>query len=228
MKKIIIVEDEKIIRDELATILEHAGYEVSKILNFKNTTKQLLESLADLILLDLNLPNENGFRITRDIKNKSSIPILVLTSRGKIADEIKALELGADEYLTKPFRKERLLARIGNVLKRYEGRKNLLERDNFLLDRNTYTIYVGGKSKILSHNQGKLLESFLLSESGVVTKDELCILLWNTIEHIDENALHVNITRLKKTIYELGISYKIESVRRVGYKLSKIGKNDET
>lgn len=221
MKRILIVEDEVLIRDELALMLEKSGYKVDVIVSFNNTTRQILDFETDLILLDLNLPGESGFQICRDVKSKSSCPILVLTSRDKLSDEIYSLKLGADEYLTKPFRREKLLARIENVLKRYEGRANLLERDNFLLDKNTYTLYVNGSSVVLPQNQGKLLETFLTSDRDIVTKEELSQKLWGTSEFIDENALQVNMTRLKKAMSDAQMSHKIETVRGLGYKLVK-------
>lgn len=221
MKRILIVEDEVLIRDELALMLEKSGYKVDVIVSFNNTTRQILDFETDLILLDLNLPGESGFQICRDVKTKSSCPILVLTSRDKLSDEIYSLKLGADEYLTKPFRREKLLARIENVLKRYEGRANLLERDNFLLDKNTYTLYVNGSSVVLPQNQGKLLETFLTSDRDIVSKEELSQKLWGTSEFIDENALQVNMTRLKKAMSDAQMSHKIETVRGLGYKLVK-------
>lgn len=223
MKQILIVEDEELIREELVLMLQNAGYEAREITRFHNVTEQIIELSPDLILLDLNLPNESGFQICRNIKSKSSFPILVLTSREQLKDEIQALKLGADEYLTKPFRKERLLARIENVLRRYEGRANLLERDNFLLDKNTYTLYIHGNSVILPQNQGKLLEAFLVSESNVLSKEELSMMLWGTTEFIDENALQVNITRLRRAMKEAGMSKQIEAVRGMGYKLVENG-----
>ena len=127
MKRIAIVEDEVFMREELSDILRKADYQVDEISEFENVAGQLLNLSPDLILLDLNLPETSGFQICREIKQKSSIPVLVLTSRSRLRDELHALDLGADEYLTKPFRKERLLARVSNVVKRYEGRSNLLE-----------------------------------------------------------------------------------------------------
>lgn len=224
MKRILVVEDEELIREELVLMLQNSGYEARKITQFHNVTEQILELSPDLILLDLNLPNESGFQICRNIKNRSSFPpVLILTSREQLKDEIKALNLGADEYLTKPFRKERLLARIENVLRRYEGRANLLERDNFLLDKNTYTLYIHGNSVVLPQNQGKLLEAFLISESNALSKEELSMMLWGTTEFIDENALQVNITRLRRVMKEVGISKQIEAVRGIGYRLIENG-----
>ncbi len=219
MKRIIIVEDEELIRKELALMLEKAGYRVEMLCEFQGVAEQVFEAAPDLVILDLNLPNESGFRICQNIKKKSSLPILVLTSREQLKDEVRALKLGADEYLTKPFRKERLLARIENLLKRYEARANLLGRDDFLLDRNTYTLYFQGNSTLLPANQGKLLEAFLSAKTDLLSKEELSLLLWGTTEFIDENALQVNITRLRRVLKEIGLPYRVEAVRGIGYKL---------
>lgn len=221
LKKILVIEDEELIRDELCLMLEKAGYEAEKITEFHHVTEQILSLAPDLILLDLNLPGESGFHICKLVKNRSSFPILVLTSREQLKDEVQALKLGADEYLTKPFRKERLLIRIENLLRRYRGRENLLERDEFLLDKNTYTLYIHGHSVVLPQNQGKLLEAFLVSPEKALTKDELTLILWGTTEYIDENALQVNITRLRKIMKEIGMPYQVEAVRGVGYRLAK-------
>lgn len=160
MKHIAVVEDELFMREELSDILQKAGYEITEISKFENVTEQLFELSPDLILLDLNLPGVSGFQICREIKQKSSIPVLVLTFRDQMRDELHALELGADEYLTKPCRKERMLARISNVMKRYEGRSNLLEGPGFLLAQLTYTLYLNNRSVILPKNQGKILEAY--------------------------------------------------------------------
>lgn len=218
MKRIAIVEDELFMREELSDILHKADYEVEEISEFQDTAKQLLKILPDLVLLDLNLPESSGFQICRELKQKSGIPVLVLTSRDQLQDELHALDLGADEYLIKPCRKERLLARISNVLKRYEGRSNLLEGPGCLLDRLTYTLYIHNRSVILPKNQGKMLEVFLLHGDEVVSKEELCMAVWGTTEFIDENALQVNLTRLKKTLTGLKMCRQIVPVRGLGYR----------
>ena len=215
MKHIAVVEDEALMREELADMLRRAGYAVTEVTDFADVTGQLLALAPDLVLLDLNLPEVSGFQICRDLKRRSALPVLVLTSRDQLRDEVHALELGADEYLTKPYRKERLLARIGNVLKRYEGRPNLLEGADFLLDRQTYTLYIHNQSVVLPPNQGKLLETLLAHGGQTATKDELSRALWGTTEFIDENALQVNLTRLKKTMASLGMCQQLVSVRGV-------------
>ena len=219
MKCITIVEDEALMREELSDILRKAGYQVDEILTFDRVAEQLLERSPDLVLLDLNLPGDSGFQVCRELKRKSAIPILVLTSRDQLRDELHALELGADEFLTKPCRRERLLARVANVIRRYEGRTHLLEGSGFLLDRQTYTLYLDNRSVVLPKNQGKLLEVFLTRRGEIVTKNDLCLALWQTTEYIDENALQVNLTRLKKTMASLGMHQQIAPVRGVGYRL---------
>lgn len=225
MKHIAVVEDEDMMREELEVILQKAGYQTSGITDFENVAAAILAASPDLVLLDLNLPGMGGFRICRELKQKSSIPVLVLTSRDQLQDELHALDLGADEFLTKPCRKERLLARVSNVLKRYEGRNNLLEGNGFLLDRQTYTLYIHNQSVILPQNQGKILGIFLEHGSDIVTKEELCIALWGTAEFIDENALQVNLTRLKKTMANLDMPQQIIPVRGVGYRF--VGQTSE-
>ncbi len=204
MKRIAIVEDERFMREELSDLLKKAGYAVDEITVFDDVAGQLLSCAPDLILLDLNLPGESGFSLCRTLKRQSSVPVLVLR---------------ADEYLTKPCRGERLLARIRNVLKRFEGRGNLLEGTGYLLDRQTYTLYIQGRSVLLPKNQGKLLEVFLLHGGETVPKEELCLALWGTTEYIDENALQVNLTRMKKTMAGLGMAQQIVPMRGVGYRL---------
>lgn len=221
MKKIALVEDEPFMREELSQILQKAAYEVCEITNFEEIVQQLHVLTPNLVILDLNLPGISGFQICHEMKQASTIPVLVLTSRDQMKDELHAFDLGADEYLTKPCRKERLLARVSNVLKRYEGRGNLLEGHGFLLDRQTYTMYVHDDSVILPKNQGKLLEAFLSHGEEIVTKEALCVALWGTTEFIDENALQVNLTRLKKTMENHSLEQKIVVVRGVGYRLEK-------
>jgi len=222
MKRIAVVEDEKMVAEELRTMLGKEGYAVTLVNDFCSVTEMILSDPPDLLLLDINLPEKNGFQICREIKNKSSIPVVVLTSRDQLRDELLALELGADEYITKPYRKERLLARITNVLKRYEGRSNMLEGPGFLLDRGTYTLYIDNHSVLLPKNQGKILETLMLDMGHVVRKETICEAVWGTSEFIDENALQVNLTRLKKTMAGLSMKLTVTPERGVGYLLTPI------
>lgn len=219
MKRIAVVEDEVYIREELCYMLQRDGYLAEAITEFEDAARLLAALRPDLVILDLNLPEISGFQICQELKNKTSIPVLVLTSRDQIKDELQAFHLGADEYLTKPYRKDRLLARVSNILKRYEGRTNLIEGSDFLLDQQTYTLYIHNTSVVLPKNQGKLLVALLSSGDALVTTEQLCMALWGTTEYIDENALQVNLTRLKKTMSGLEMKQRIVAVRGRGYRL---------
>ena len=219
MKRIAVVEDEVYIREELCNMLQKDGYLVETITEFEDAARLLAALRPDLVILDLNLPEISGFQICQELKNKTSIPVLVLTSRDQVKDELQAFQLGADEYLTKPCRKDRLLARVSNILKRYEGRTNLIEGPDFLLDQQTYTLYIHNTSVVLPNNQGKLLVALLSGGDALVTTEQLCMALWGTTEYIDENALQVNLTRLKKTMSGLEMKQRIVAVRGMGYRL---------
>lgn len=219
MKRIAVVEDETYMREELCHMLRQEGYAVEALTEFADAPRALTGLRPDLVILDLNLPEISGFQICREVKRSAAIPVLVLTSRDQVRDELQAFHLGADEYLTKPCRKDRLLARVSNLLRRYEGRSNLVEGPGFLLDRQTYTLYIHNTSVVLPKNQGKLLAALLSGD--LVTAQALSMALWGTTEYIDENALQVNLTRLKKTMAELGMGLKIVSVRRMGYRLER-------
>lgn len=219
LKKICIVEDEVLVRDELSSMLSDNGYEVCAVEEFDDASSLIMEMAPDLVLLDLGLPGKSGFVICRELKNMSTIPVIILTSKDDIKDELNGLEQGADDYLTKPYRKEKLLLRISNILKRYEGRSNLVEGPNFLMDKNTYTLYIDGNSVILPKNQGKILEVLLENRGVEVSKEAISEAVWGTSEFIDENALQVNLTRLKKTISSLNMQCSVSAVRGKGYKL---------
>ncbi len=226
MKKIVIVEDELFMREELQLILEKEGYDTFCITKFSNVVDEIIAASPDLVLLDLNLPGISGFEICKGLRHKSNVPILVLTGRDQMKDELHALDIGADEYINKPCHKERLLARITNLLRRLDDRKHFAEIKDISLDLQTYTINVKGKAIILPDNQGKIMELLLENYQKLVTKEMLLNKLWGTTEFIDENALHVNMTRLKKSLHTLDTDYKISTIRGKGYSLEPMGDNN--
>ena len=226
MKKIIIVEDELFMREELKYILDKEGYDTFCITRFSNVVNEIISVSPDLVLLDLNLPRISGFEICKGIRDKSNVPILVLTGRDQMKDELHALNIGADEYINKPCHKDRLLARITNLMRRLNDRKHFIEVKDIKLDLQTYTINIKGKAAILPENQGKIMELLLQNYQEVVTKESLIKKLWGTTEYIDENAIHVNMTRLKKSLHNLNSDYKIITIRGIGYSLKLIGDKD--
>lgn len=148
MAQIVVVEDDVYMREELIDVLKKAGYDAVPLLNFENAVSQIMALSPDLILLDINLPFHSGFEVCKEITAKRLGTVLILTARDKLQDELHALGLGADDYLTKPCNTERLLARIKNLLRRKEEQmqQGLLNGGGFLLDPNTFTLYAGKKS----------------------------------------------------------------------------------
>lgn len=219
MARIVIVEDDSLMREELIDILQKAGFEAVAISNFRQTVAQIAALAPDLVLLDINLPEQSGFEICKSLKSKGIGPILILTSRDKLQDELHGLHLGADDYLTKPCNRDRLLARVQNLLRRFKAQPGLVEGGSFLLDPNTFTLYRGSQSLVLSANEGKILLALVQHRPKIVSKSTLSKLLWGTDEYIDENALQVNLTRLRKTLRQLNLENQIETIRGQGYRL---------
>ncbi len=217
MQKIMIVEDDEFLREELENIYEKAGYAVVCVTDFSNVLFFCEEEQPDLLVLDLGLPGVSGFTLCQEIRKKGKLPILILTSRDRLQDELQALELGADEYLTKPCHKERLLARTENLLKRSIGRDHLLDGGDFLFDFQTSMLYRGKETFRIPENQGKILKLLLENQGLEVEKERLSRELWGTTEYIDENALQVNVARLKKNLKQLGIENRMETIRGRGY-----------
>ncbi|MEF2955059.1 MAG: response regulator transcription factor [Blautia sp.] len=225
MIRITIVEDESFMREELSLILRKAGYEVHEVQTFQKTYEEILKSHPDLVLLDVNLPVQSGFEICKKLKEKSQCPVMILTSRTQLKDEIHGLELGAEEYLTKPFHKERLLARIQNLLRRSKGFygsfSHMEDGEGFYLDKNTYTLFVDGQSAVLPETEGKLLELLIRKKGELVTKQELFQGVWGTAEYVDENILQVNMTRLRKSLRGFGLEGRVQTIRGQGYCLER-------
>ena len=186
LAKIVVVEDDVYMREELLNLLEKSGYDTIGLSDFENAVSEIAAYFPDLILLDINLPFRSGFEICKELKAKQIGTVLVLTARDKLQDELHALDLGADDYLTKPCNMSRLLARIKNLLRRKEEQvqQGLLDGGGFLLDPNTFTIYVGNSSYLMPPNEGKILLALLKNSPKIVSKKELCIRLWGTEEFI--------------------------------------------
>lgn len=219
MAKIVIVEDDVFLRDELQNILEKEGYSVECISSFDTPLEDIISASPNLIVLDLNLPKLSGFDICRLLKAKGIGPILVLTSRNQLRDELHALDLGADDYLTKPCHPKRLLARIQKLINLYASMHVLLNAGDFKLDEKANILYAYNKSISLSENEGIIMKALVKAFPSVVTKEELFNLLWGSNEFVDENILQVNMTRLRKTLEEAGLQNRIKTVRGIGYQL---------
>lgn len=226
MVKLLIVEDDIFLREELQNIFQKKGYSAGSISSFDTPIDEILSYQPDLIILDLNLPGQSGFEICRELKAKGIGPILVLTSRNQLQDELHALDLGADDYLTKPCHPERLLARVEKLIHLYGKMRVLLDAGEFQLDEKTYELIYREGSLFLPENEGKILRCLIVNAPKLVTKDILFQELWGSQEYVDENILQVNMTRLRKDLDKICLGDLIKTVRGEGYRL-KVGEENE-
>lgn len=222
MKKILIIEDDRNLLNELREFLENRGYEVSSVDNFLRASELVLEKRPDLVILDINLPGISGFDICRDIKEKSNIPVLMLTSRIGIEDEIKGLEIGADEYLAKPVDTRMLILRMEKLLNLFNHFQDIISVGDLSLELSTSKLSYKDTYLILPQTEADIIKKLMEAYPEIVTKDDLLEAVWSTI-YIDENILQVNITRLRKKLKNLG-PYNIYNKRGQGYGL---GESDE-
>ena len=217
--KIFIVEDEAAIREELIQMLQKYGYECESSDDFQNIGEKALSSKADLILLDTNLPYQDGFQVCRYIRQKSNVPIIILTSRNTDFDELMGLNIGADDFVSIPYNGQVLLARIQKILARtYEVQSNtLLTHKGLTLNLLRATISHNGNEKELTKNELGILRLLMLNKGNIIPRDAIIDELWQSEEFIDENTLNVNVVRLRKKLAEIGLPDYLETKRGMGY-----------
>ncbi|AQR97255.1 response regulator transcription factor [Clostridium saccharoperbutylacetonicum] len=220
MKKIIIIEDDEVIREELQSFLIRYGYEVKTSMGMSNIVKYIENENADLILLDINLPMYDGYYICREVRKTSDVPIIIVTSRDSEVDELMSMNLGADDFVTKPYNTQILLARITNVLKRTYGNlktNNILSYSDFNLNLSNATIIYKDKSLELTKNEVKILSYLINNRGNIVKREAIMEYLWKADYFVDDSTLNVNINRLRKKLDEIGIENFIETRRGLGY-----------
>jgi len=222
MFKIIIVEDDKEIREELKILLENSGHQVKLVTDFENVAQKIIDEQAHLVLLDINLPNKSGYKICSKIRTKSNIPIIFVTSRNNSMDELKGIMLGGDDYIEKPYNVPILLARIQNLLNRTyqkENKESKIEYKGLVLDILKSTIKYQEKDIELTKTEIKTLYYLLQHKDIIVPRADIINYLWDNEVYADDNSLSVIITRIREKIKELGIDNFIETKRGQGYKL---------
>jgi DNA-binding response OmpR family regulator len=220
MRKIIIIEDDEVIREELENFLKRYGYEVKVPIDLNNIIQYIENEDANLILLDINLPLYDGYYICREIRKTSDVPIIIVTSRDSDVDELMSMNLGADDFITKPYNTEILLARITNILKRTYGNlktTNMLNYRDFNLNLSNATVVYRDKSLELTKNEVKILSYLINNKGNIVRRDSLMEYLWKSDYFVDDSTLTVNINRLRKKLEEIGIENPIETRRGLGY-----------
>ena len=221
--RIALIEDEPAIRQELTLLLQNALYEVTALRDFANAASAALAASPDLILLDIKLPGASGFDICTEVRAVSDVSILFLTSQTSAADELNGMLKGGDDYITKPFHPPILLARIAAVLKRTKkaGARELnkLEYKGVVLDIARGSIGYQGSHCELTKNEFKILHYLFQNTGRIIPRIELIEYLWDNQVFIDDNALSVNMTRLRGKLEHLGVQNFVETKRGMGYRL---------
>lgn len=225
MSKILIIEDDEKLRKELKIFLEKNGYEVVILENFENTIEDALNEKPDLILLDINLPYFDGEYICKEIRKMSDVPIIIVTSRDSEIDELISLNNGADQYVTKPYNIQILLAKISGLLKRSKNvdiNQSKLDCGKFILNISKSLIEKEDIKIELTKNELKILHFLILNKGKIVSRDEIINYLWDSESFIDDNTLTVNMTRLRTKLEEIGLKDIIQTKRGQGYILEII------
>lgn len=220
MQKILIVEDDKKLRKELETFLNKHGFLAKGLDKFDNTIQDILKENADLVLLDINLPYTDGEFVCKEVRKLSDVPIIMVTSRDNEIDELISLNYGADQYVTKPYNIQILLAKINGLLKRNKKTDKDMQEidcDGFSLNIAERVIKKNDRKIELTKNEYTILYYLCINRGKIVSRDEIMDYLWESEEFIDDNTLSVNIKRLRGKIEELGLLDRIETRRGQGY-----------
>lgn len=217
--KIIIVEDNYKIRNELQDFLQRYGYQTAVVERFRSVVDDILAEKGDLLLLDVNLPGVDGYSICRELRKTSDIPIIVVTSRNTEMDELMSMNLGADDFITKPYNTQILLARIHALLKRAHKSMEKVNCGSCLLNLSRSVLEFEEREIELTKNEVRILHTLAMQKGNIVSREELMKDLWNDNMFVDDNTLSVNINRLRKKMEEEGLDDVIETKRGQGYLL---------
>lgn len=221
MKKIMIAEDDRGLTGELVIFLKNNGYDVVVTGDFSNpeaVVSEMAGSGCDLVLLDIGLPGCDGQFLLKSLREKSDIPVIMITSRDNEVDELISMNYGADDYVTKPFNTRILLAKIDAVLRRASGSVNVLKGDTYTLNVSESTVEgEGGRCIDLTKNEMRILYYLLKNKGRIVPREELMSYIWDSDEFVDDNTLTVNVTRVREKLEQIGVTEAIVTRRGQGY-----------
>ncbi len=220
MDKILIVEDDEKLRQELKIFLEKNGYEVVILEEFENAVEDIVKTVSDLILLDINLPYLDGEYICKEIRKITNTPIIMVTSRDNDLDELISLNNGADQYVTKPYNIQILLAKISAILRRtkkLETNQSKINLGSFVLNVSKSLIESEDTKIELTKNELKILHYLVMNKGKIVSRNEIMDYLWDSESFIDDNTLTVNMTRLRSKLEQMGVVDYIKTKRGQGY-----------
>ena len=218
MKKILIIEDESSISDFVKLELEYEGYQVPIKEDGREGLKEALENDYDLIILDIMLPSMNGFEICRRLKREKNTPIIMLSAKDSVTDKVNGLQIGADDYIPKPFAIEELLARINAIFRRVDSLDNhIVKFKDLVINRNSRTVSRNDKEINLTNKEYELLMILLDNKDKVVTRDELLEKIWGYEYEPETNVTDVYVRYLRSKLNNENKEEYIQTIRSVGY-----------
>ena len=220
MQKLLVVEDDQKIRDELVMLLQRNGYDACALTSFVDVPGQILQSGVDLVLLDLNLPGVDGQHVCREVRQKSNVAIIAVTSRNSDLDELMMLSLGADDFVAKPYNTQILLLHIATVLRRVGVAAEPsaeITHGGVPLDTAACRVHAAGGSAELTKNELRILAILMRNAGTVVSRQRIQEELWQSDEFVDDNTLTVNVSHLRQTLAGIGVEEYVSTRRGLGY-----------
>jgi len=225
MQKIMIIEDDPKIAEHLQQYIQKYGYQVIRVTNFTDVIDDFTLHKPDLVLLDINLPSYDGYYWCRQIRKESICPVIFLSARVGEMDQVMALENGGDDFITKPFHVEVVIAKIRSQLRRaygeyaFQAEERVVKKEGLFLFPERLELNFDKRTVSLSKKEADIIELLLERYPRVAGREDLLEKLWDDTTYVDENTLNVNITRVRKKFQQLGINDAVETVRGAGYRL---------
>ena len=220
MYKILIIEDDEIIAKSIEKEISNWGFIAKKVTNFQDIIPEFVEFNPQLILLDITLPFYNGYHWCSEIRKLSKVPIVFISSASDNMNIVMAMNMGGDDFISKPFDLNVLVAKIQAILRRtydFSSQTNLLEHNGAILNINDNSISYNDEKVELTKNEYKILQTLLENKGKTVNRDNLMIKLWETDNYVEENTLNVNVTRLRKKLESIGLTNFIKTKKAIGY-----------
>lgn len=221
MFKVLIVEDDKIISDSICENLKQWQLLPLPVTDFDHVLEKFIDDKPDLVLMDINLPSYDGYYWNQEIRKISQVPIIFISSRNSNMDQIMAMNMGADDFIEKPFSSDILIAKVKALLRRTynysDSSTDVIEHNGLILNLSNGTVSINNKDIDLSKNEFKLLQRLLKSKGSIVSRNQLLSYMWEDERFVDDNTLTVNVNRLRKKIEEAGLSHYIETKVGQGY-----------
>ncbi|CAM4367835.1 DNA-binding response OmpR family regulator [Paenibacillus endophyticus] len=223
MGHILVVDDDPHIRELIRVILQKEGLIVQEASDGQAALAQMEQAPADMVILDVMMPNMDGWELCRELRKHYDIPLLMLTAKGEMGDKVKGFNLGTDDYLVKPFDPAELTVRVKALLKRYRiAVSQQVSVAELMLDRQTYEVRVGAGYITLPPKEFELLFMLVSHLGRTLTRNQLIEGIWGYDFDGNERTLDVHINRLRERFVTWNISIKISTIRGLGYRLEAL------